>query len=98
MFTGDNRAFLLCLFPLLVPRQHRYWPALSCQGRSEDRNCENHHKKISHEFVKYNSLKVCREDFANYAWYTERCKLVYRVFFLTGAPPKSSKYKKVTLG
>ena len=22
----------------------------------------------------------------------------YRVFFLTGAPPKSSKYKKVTLG
>ena len=24
--------------------------------------------------------------------------LLYRVFFLTGAPPKSSKYKKVTLG
>ena len=31
--TGDNRTFLLCLFPLSVPCQLSHWPPLSCQGR-----------------------------------------------------------------
>ena len=37
---------------------------------------------------------------ANYSNYCQgRCKsLLYRVFFLTGTPPKSSKYKKINLG
>ena len=26
------------------------------------------------------------------------CESIYRVFFLTGTPPKNSKYKKVNLG
>ena len=45
------------------------------------------------------SLRVFRSfanSFLSFRYYKQ--EVWYRVFFLTGAPPKSSKYKKVTLG
>ena len=48
-------------------------------------------------------ITVCNILGRRTLYWVQSCKMsqiwqIYRVFFLTGAPPKSSKYKKVTLG
>ena len=37
-------------------------------------------------------------DYTGTYWFSSEGKWLYRVFFLTGTPPKSSEYKKVNLG